>query len=207
MKIRPLSQNFSALGLGWMLLGALSAWRSRLVLTADSFIGLGPLFLPDPALGGNDLSTSLEAPGWTVQWIGRNNPAFVPPLGQQAPVPLLRKKFTLSNSVAKATLRICGGGSEIRYSTPPPTQYKETALYATFDVSDFLHPGANVIGVTLGRGYFAATASDAFNLGFAPWRNEPRLLLQLDITYRTAKPSKSSLMARGKWRMVRSWIR
>ena len=138
MKIRPLSQNFSAIGLGWLLLGTPSAWRSRLMLTAASFIGLGPLFLPDPALGGNDISTSLEAPGWTAQWIGRNNPASVPPLGQQAPAPLLRKEFTLSNSVAKATLRICGLGFYEAFINgrrvgdqvldPPPTQYCETAL-------------------------------------------------------------------------------
>ena len=144
------------------------------------------------ALGEKDLSDSdsFQVSDWAAQWIGRNNPATVPALGQQAPAPLLRKEFTLDHSIARATLRICGLGFYEAYINgqrvgdqvldPPHTVYNETALYATFDVSDLVRPGANAIGVTLGHGYFGATASDGFNLGFAPWRNEPRLLLQLD---------------------------
>ena len=101
-----------------------------------------------------------------------------------------KTEFTLDHSIARATLRICGLGFYEAYINgqrvgdqvldPPPTVYNDTALYAAFDVSDLVRPGANAIGVMLGRGYFGATASDGFNLGFAPWRNEPRLLLQLD---------------------------
>jgi hypothetical protein len=64
MKIRPLSQNFSALGLGWMLLGALSAWHSRLVLTAASFTGLGPLFLPEPSKSSLMANGEWSGPGF-----------------------------------------------------------------------------------------------------------------------------------------------
>ena len=192
MKPRPLLQNFTALGLGCLLLGALC--------------------LPTRVLGEKDLSDSdsFQVSDWAAQWIGRNNPATVPALGQQAPAPLLRKEFTLDHSIARATLRICGLGFYEAYINgqrvgdqvldPPPTVYNDTALYAAFDVSDLVRPGANAIGVMLGRGYFGATASDGFNLGFAPWRNEPRLLLQLDITYRNGQTER--VVTDGTWQMA-----
>jgi hypothetical protein len=74
-----------------------------------------------------------------------------------------------------------------------------------FDVSDFLHPGANAIGVTLGRGYFSGVAQEGFNLGFAPWRNEPRLLLQLDVTYRDGQTAR--VVTDGAWQMADGPIR
>jgi alpha-L-rhamnosidase len=72
------------------------------------------------------------------------------------------------------------------------------------DVSDLVQPGANAIGVTLGRGYFGATAGDGFNLGFALWRNEPRLLLQLDIRYRDGETAR--VVSDGAWQMADSPI-
>jgi hypothetical protein len=129
-------------------------------------------------VGETDLLASAPPLDWTAQWIGRNNPLLVPVLGLQARAPLLRKEFVLGNSVTSATLRISGLGFYEAFINgrrvgdqvldPPPTVYNETALYVTFDVTDLLRRGANAIGVTLGRGYFGATASDAFNLGSAP---------------------------------------
>ena len=197
MKARPLLQNFSALSLGCLLLGALSLPAGAQVDTDRS---------SEKAPSESD---SLDASDWTAQWIGRNNPASVPALGQQARAPQLRKEFMLGGSIARARLRISGLGFYEAYVNgrrvgdqvhdPPPTTYNETALYATFDVSQLVHPGANAIGVTLGRGYFAATASDGLNLGFAPWRNEPRLLLQLDITYRNGQTERA--VTDGTWQM------
>jgi alpha-L-rhamnosidase len=173
---------------------------------------ISALSLPIRSLAKTDVSASdlFQASDWTAQWIGRNNPPTVPKLGQQAPAPLLRKEFTLEHSIAKATLRICGLGFYEAFINghrvgdqvldPPPTVYNQTALYATFDVSDLLQAGANAIGVTLGRGYFAATADDGFNLGSAPWRNEPRLLLQLDITYRNGQTIR--IVSDGSWQMA-----
>jgi Alpha-L-rhamnosidase N-terminal domain len=177
---------------------------------------ISALCLPTRALSENDVSDSdlFQTPDWTAQWIGRNSPAAVPALGQQAPAPMLRKEFSVNRSVVKATLRICGLGFYEAYLNgrrvgdqvldPPPTVYNETALYATFDVSDIVHPGANAIGVTLGRGYFGATADDGFNLGSAPWRSEPRLLLQLDITYRDGETAR--VVSDGSWEMADSPI-
>ncbi|HUN38597.1 MAG TPA: hypothetical protein VMU95_41935 [Trebonia sp.] len=35
-------------------------------------------------------AAGLSPPDWTAQWIGRDDPATRPALGQQAPAPLLR---------------------------------------------------------------------------------------------------------------------
>jgi alpha-L-rhamnosidase len=198
----PLLQTFSALGLGWLLLGALCLPASAQA-DADRSSENAP-----------SESDSLDASDWTAQWIGRNNPASVPTLGQQARAPQLRKEFMLAGSIARARLRISGLGFYEAYVNgrrvgdqvldPPPTTYNETALYTTFDVSQLVYPGANAIGVTLGRGYFAATANHGFGLGFAPWRNEPRLLLQLDITYRDGKTAR--VVTDGTWKMADSPI-
>jgi len=191
--------------------GLCASTRSlQLALTAASVTILSALSLPNRVAGETDLSASAPPLDWTAQWIGRNNPLLVPAFGLHARAPTLRKEFVLGNSVTSATLRICGLGFYEAFINgrrigdqvldPPPTVYNETALYATFDVSDLLQRGANAIGVTLGRGYFGATASDGFNLGFAPWRNEPRLLLQLDITYCNGQTER--IVSDGTWQMA-----
>jgi alpha-L-rhamnosidase len=196
----------------WSSASQLHRW-----LAVAGCLCISALCLPGHVLVGQDLSDSdsFQMSNWATQWIGRNNPAVAPVLGQQAPAPLLRKEFTLDHSIVRAALRICGLGFYEAYINgrrvgdqvldPPPTAYNETALYATFDVSDLVRPGANAIGVTLGRGYFGATASDGFNLGSAPWRNEPRLLLQLDITYRNGQTA--HVVSDGTWQMADGPIR
>jgi alpha-L-rhamnosidase len=156
--------------------------------------------------------TGLFSPAeWTATWIGRDNPATVPSLGAQPPAPLLRKEFTLERSIARARLRIVGLGFYVAYVNgrrvgdqvldPPPTVFDVTALYATHDVTDALRRGRNAIGVTLGRGYFGAPLSaDIFVPGKAPWRSEPRLLVQLDVTYRDGGIAR--IVSDGSWVMT-----
>lgn len=154
-----------------------SAWR-RLWLVGASCLWFGPFSLPTGAQADADSSSenaspdsdSFQVSDWTAQWIGRNNPATVAALGQQAPDPLLRKEFTLDHSIARATLRICGLGFYEAYNNgrrvgdqvldPPPTTYNQTALYATFDVSRLVSSGVNAIGVTDARAHsFQLSAS------------------------------------------------
>ena len=119
-------------------------------------------------------------------------------------------------AVARARLRIVGLGYYVAYINgqrvgdhvldPPPTTFNETALYATYDVTACLRRGENAIGVTLGRGYFAAPCSpDVVDLAAAPWRNEPRLLAQLDVTYRDG--STARVVSDGSWAMTDGPIR
>jgi len=109
-----------------------------------------------------------------------------------APEPLLRKDFTAGKTIASARAYISGLGYYKLYVNgqrigdheldPAFTIYDKTDLYATYDVTGALHPGANAVGVILGRGYFGMTNPGDWLS--SPWHSEPKLKLELDITYR-----------------------
>jgi alpha-L-rhamnosidase len=108
------------------------------------------------------------------------------------PEPLLRNEFTLDKPIKSARAYIAGlgyyklylNGGRIgdRELDPGFTVYDKTALYATYDVTDALRKGGNAVGVSLGRGYYAMTNPDEWVA--SPWHSEPKLKLELDITYR-----------------------
>jgi hypothetical protein len=153
--------------------------------------------------------TGLFSPSdWSATWIGRDNPASTPTHGAQPSAPLLRKEFTLAQSVARARLRIVGLGYYVAFVNgrrvgdqvldPAPSVFDITALYATHDVTKLLRRGQNALGVTLGRGYFGAPqATDLFAMTVVPWHSEPRLLAQLDVTYRDG--SSTRIVSDGSW--------
>ncbi|MEO6733725.1 MAG: family 78 glycoside hydrolase catalytic domain [Ferruginibacter sp.] len=78
-------------------------------------------------------------------------------------MPMLRKNFTVSNPVKKATLFICGlgqfevsmNGKKIgdHFLDPAWTQFDKEAMYVSFDVSQNIVRGNNAIGVLLGNGF------------------------------------------------------
>jgi alpha-L-rhamnosidase len=79
-------------------------------------------------------------------------------------LPLLRKSFSISKSIKKATLFICGlghfelsiNGKKIgdHFLDPGWTKYDKQALYVPFDVTNELKNGRNAIGVMLGNGFY-----------------------------------------------------
>lgn len=79
-------------------------------------------------------------------------------------LPLLRKTFTVSKLVKKATMYICGlGHFELsingvktgdHFLDPGWTDYDDQALYVPFDVTSQLKQGSNAIGVMLGNGFY-----------------------------------------------------
>jgi alpha-L-rhamnosidase len=173
------------------------------------------LALSGGALAEASMAADPSATGpseWTAQWIGRNDPATRPALGQQAPAPLLRKEFTVKRGIADARLRIVGLGYYVAWINgrrvgdqvldPGPTQYVKTAVYRSFNVTGLLRRGQNAVGVMLGRGYFSATTSEnaLFGWGARPDWHEPRLLAQLDVTYRDG--STDRVTSDGSWQMA-----
>jgi alpha-L-rhamnosidase len=132
----------------------------------------------------------LNPSDWTAHWIGMNTPTNISPA---APSPMLRKTFTISKPVARATAYICGlgyyeflfNGSKVgdHVLDPAWTRYDLHADYITYDVTTNLLPGENAIGVQLANGFYNQWTSDAWNTATAPWRALPQLLLQMDIQY------------------------
>ncbi len=154
---------------------------------------------------------------WTGEWIGRDNPDAWPDNGQQNPAPLLRKSFEVDKKVTAATLSVVGLGFYEAWINghrvgrqvldPAPTVYDKTAYSRTFDVTDSLRRGANVIGAELGRGYFGVPGieGDSFNYDDARWRSEPRLLAQLDVRF--ADGTTQRIITDGTWKIADSGTR
>jgi alpha-L-rhamnosidase len=107
--------------------------------------------------------------------------------------PLLRRRFTVDKAITSARLYVAGlayydavlNGQRVGSQVLDPgfTDYDETVLYATHDVTRLLSHGANEIQVTLGRGFYGLTSPNVWNWHRAPWHGEPRLLAQLVVTH------------------------
>lgn len=79
-------------------------------------------------------------------------------------LPLLRKEFIITKTIKKATAFIAGlGHFDLRLNGTKVgdhfldagwTQYSKNALYVTFDITNQLKIGGNVIGVMLGNGFY-----------------------------------------------------
>lgn len=132
----------------------------------------------------------LHADDWQAQWIG----APLPDWGQitPKPAPLFRTEIALEQPVTAARLHMCGLGYSELYLNgqkigdhvldPSVTRYDLRASYVTYDVTDYLTRGANAIGVMLGTGWYNCHTKEVWNFEQAPWRDNPKLLLQLHLT-------------------------
>ena len=79
-------------------------------------------------------------------------------------LPLLRKQFSVNKPVKQATAFICGlgqfemmlNGKKVgdHFLDPGWTRYNKQALYVSFDISNYLQPGENAVGVMLGNGFY-----------------------------------------------------
>lgn len=135
----------------------------------------------DDAAWPNALET---APYGSGPW-GRSVSAPPPP------ETLLRDEFTAGKPIASARAHVAGLGYNKLYLNgrrigdrelePGFTVYDKTVLYSTYDVTDALRTGGNAIGVSLGRGFYAMTDPDEWKA--SSWWGEPKLKLELDITY------------------------
>jgi alpha-L-rhamnosidase len=109
------------------------------------------------------------------------------------PAPLLRKHFTVEKDIKSARVYVSGlgyyemhlNGKKVgdRVLDPGHTDFDRTVLYSTFDVTEQLVKGDNAIGVELGRGWYGITTPSVWFWERAPFHDEPKLLLQLEITY------------------------
>lgn len=126
------------------------------------------------------------------------------------PAPLFRKEFQVKSPVRKATLYICGLGYYEAFINgnrvgdhvldPAWTTFQKRSLYVTYDLTDKLKPGANALGVMLGRGEYAPLCNDNWGLRNAEWIDEPKLIARLSITY--ADGSQADLTTDDTWRVA-----
>jgi alpha-L-rhamnosidase len=110
------------------------------------------------------------------------------------PAPMLRKSFEINKEIANARIYTSGlayndlslNGVPTSESVLDPgfTNYSKTVLYSTYNVTDLLEQGENVIATVLGSGQFDSSVR-TWDWGWvnAEWRATPQLLLQLVIEY------------------------
>lgn len=112
----------------------------------------------------------LSPADWAARWIGYTG-------GWNGQALYFRSRFVLGKPVVCARAYVAGLGCyELRLNgnkvgdhvlDPAWTDYSKRVLYVTFDISEQLHQGTNVVGVIVGNG----------------WHGQPKLLLQIEITH------------------------
>jgi alpha-L-rhamnosidase len=182
-----------------------AGWRSRQRLrwTVESWPGGGA-----ETDAGRDVPADPEAPAasatatwetglldrdeWVARWIGYVDPDVVvgePEIALDPAVPpLLRRRFELDAPVAAARLRVTAlglfelhlNGTRVGAQRLAPgwTDYERRVEVWTFDVTELLRPGANVLAATLADGWFAGCVGF---FGRGQYGDGPALLAQLEL--------------------------
>lgn len=124
-----------------------------------------------------------------------------------APAPLLRHEFNVVEAPISARLYLAAGGLPkltLNQNVVGDalqdgyTAYDKRVLYRTFDVTSLIKPGANVMGVELGRGWYGVTEPNEWYWHMAPWRAAPTVLAQLELSY--ANGHRVVVNSDGSWR-------
>ncbi len=140
----------------------------------------------------------LQPADWEAQWItdGKPLPTRDEDFYLDDPAPVFRKAFALDKTLKSARLYITGLGCYDAYINGKPlgdavldpgwTAYSQRVLYSTYDVTDLVRQGANVLAVMLGNGWYNPLPMRLWgriNLRDALITGRPRLLAQLRVTH------------------------
>lgn len=143
----------------------------------------------------------LDVNDWKAKWI---EPGFENQEGQ--PSPLLRKEFSSTKRIDRATAYITAhgmyeaylNGQRIgeAYLAPGWTSYNKRLQYQTYDVTAMLKTGANAIGVILGSGWYRSVLGWGNNKNV--YGKNLGLLLQLEIQYTDGNTA--TIVSDGSWK-------
>ena len=105
---------------------------------------------------------------------------------------LFRKSINIEKPVKKAVMNtVALGYGEYTINgkkftdevlSTPFTKFDSRTLYLTYDVTDFLNEGENVLGVFAGNGWYN-DIGEVWHYQSATWRNNIKFIMQLDIEY------------------------
>jgi alpha-L-rhamnosidase len=124
----------------------------------------------------------LDPGDWQGEWIGGAN---------SISSPLLRKEFEIESDIQRGRVYISGLGCyEIyingrrigdRVLDPATTDYDKRILYPTYDVTNLLRRGKNVLGVWLGNGFYCQPSQANLTDAVHAYGDSPRLLMQMNL--------------------------
>jgi alpha-L-rhamnosidase len=135
----------------------------------------------------------LEPKDWKAQWIGAPQKRFAWFWRQfpkkKIPSPLLRKSFSVNTQIKRALVYVTAlgeyqlyiNGKRVgeRFLAPEWTDYDVRVQYQTYDITEFLQNGDNVIGVVLADGWYAGHIGLTFLYNHSVYGINRSLLLQL----------------------------
>ena len=153
----------------------------------------------------------LQLTDWKAKWIGMEKAFAWDSVSKFARLSAryFRKELNTPSKVKKATVYISGLGLYELYVngqkigdhvlSPSPTDYSKTVFYNTYDVTQNLKQGKNVIATVLGNGRFFTMRQKYkpqkwHNFGF------PKMILQLEIEY--ADGNKQIVGTDASWKMT-----
>ncbi len=129
------------------------------------------------------------------------------------PAVYLRREFS-AKKPKRAVLYVVGlgyfeahiNGAKVGddFLSTPFTAYDKSILYRAFDVTEMLENGENAIGVILGNGFFNCFTEDPWQTNTAPWRDVPKMMLELHMEYENGT---EKLLSDGTWSYVEGPIR
>ena len=112
------------------------------------------------------------------------------------PCPIFRKEISVGENVKSVRAYVSGlGYYELYFNNekvgdhtldPGATRYDKNALYVTYEDLK-IKSGKNVVGVMLGNGWLNVYSDKTWNWDEAPWRGQPRFILQIKVDYENGK--------------------
>ena len=147
-------------------------------------------------------TAKMTADDWQAQWITDSHNA------DYEPAPMLRKAFTATKPIRSARLYVSAAGYyELfingtrvgnNFLDPGYTHFDKRNLYVTHDVTALIADGDNVLSAVLGNGWYNEQSVAVWNFHEARWRDRPRLLAELKITYDDG--TTETVASDGSWR-------
>ncbi|MCG5052694.1 MAG: family 78 glycoside hydrolase catalytic domain [Myxococcales bacterium] len=132
-----------------------------------------------------------------------------------APAPYLYSTFSAPAHITRARAYVAGLGYYELYLNgrrvgdhvlePPFSDYDKTVEYTVFDVTRLLEPRNNGVGIILGNGYYNQHAADVWNYEKAPWRDEPKVRVQIEALTETGE--RFVVASDGTWKAADGPIR
>ncbi len=115
-----------------------------------------------------------------------------PSNAEEQRMPVFARQFDLPSNVRSARLYAAGLGvyvAEVNGERvgetvlePPNTDFADRVIYGTYDVTDLLRRGANVLGMRLGNGIYNVPSTPGRYQKLAESFGPPQLLAQLEVT-------------------------
>ena len=109
--------------------------------------------------------------------------------GQGDYAPIFFKKFNYKKSTERAILNICALGLGYAYINgkavsndlfcAPVSDYRKTLWCSTYDVTDLLISGENILTVIVGNGFYNESFPSAWGFDCAKWRDCPKLIAEI----------------------------